>query len=112
MLLARPVPNAAARTEPRDGNRLAVYVKTKRPAYLVPPLSWIVPHPEERCAVLDPIGVRVWTLCDGRRTVEHVVDAFAAQYGLTFHEGRVAVTEYLKRLIQRGVLAIVLADER
>ena len=76
-----------------------------------PPLSWIVPFREESCSTLDPLGAEVWKLCDGQRTVEGVVDAFKDRYALSFHEARVAVTEYLKVLVQRGVLAVALRDK-
>ena len=61
--------------------------------------------------VLDRLGAEVWRLCDGKRTVEEVVDLFGERHALTFHESRVAVTLYLKALLQRGVLAIVIPEE-
>jgi len=104
MLRARALQNRAARVEHEHGDTVSVWVKQTR--RLLPPLSWIVPFRKERATRLDRVGTRVWTLCDGRRTVADVVDAVATQYRLTFHESRVAVTGYLKTLIQRGVLAI------
>lgn len=109
MLRARARQNRAARMEREPGERVAVWVKQTR--RLVPPLAWIVPFRRERLTRLDPIGSRVWSLCDGHRTVEEVVDAVASQYRLSFHESRVAVTGYLKTLIQRGVLAIEMAED-
>lgn len=103
--------NAAARVERNVKKNIAIYVKTSRPRYLVPPLSWIVPFRSERRVTLDRLGMQVWTLCNGERTVENVIDAFKEQYNLTFHEARVAVTEYIKTLIQRGVLVITLREE-
>jgi hypothetical protein len=50
-------------------------------------------------------------LCDGKATVESIIDEFAARHRLSFHESRVAVTGYLKTLIRRGVLAIELSEE-
>jgi hypothetical protein len=109
MLRARALPNRAARVERGPGDTVSVWVEQTR--RLLPPLSWIVPFHKEQATRLDRIGTRVWSLCDGRRTVEEVVDAVAAQYRLTFHESRVAVTGYLKTLIQRGVLAVEMAEE-
>ena len=108
MLEARPVHNAAARMVSDDGDSMTIYVKSARPWYLVPPLSWIVPVRAERKTELDNLGSEVWRLCDGDRTVETIVDAFAAKHRLTFHEARIGVTGYLRTLIQRGVLAIEL----
>ena len=110
MLAARPVQNQAARIERHDRDRVTVYVKRKRPGYLVPPISWIMTVRPERRVTLDALGTRIWTWCDGNRTVEDVVDLFAATYNVTFHEARVAVTGYLRSLLQRGVVAIVMQE--
>lgn len=110
MLLARPARNTAARSESDGEHAVTVHVKTKKPMYLVPPLSWIVPVRRERSLKLDRVGSHIWRLCDGERTVEAVVDDFASTYRLTFHEARVAVTGYMKMLIQRGALVIVLPE--
>lgn len=111
MLEARPVRNAAAATTARDDDALSIAVRTRKPSWLVAPLSWIVPLRPTRAVHLDRLGTQVWRLCDGERTVEQVVDAFAERHSLTFHEARVAVTGYLSSLVQRGAMAIVMDDE-
>jgi hypothetical protein len=111
MLAARPVRNRAASVSERGGGEVTVAVRVRRPAWLVPPLSWIVPLRPTRTVHLDRLGTEVWRLCDGERTVEQVVDAFAARHGLSFHEARVAVTSYLGGLVQRGALAVVTQEE-
>lgn len=112
MLEARPLRNNAVRIEKDSKKNVIIYVKASRPKYLVPPLSWIVPFRPERRVILDRLGTQVWNLCNGERTVENVVDIFGEQHHLTFHEARVAVTGYIKILTQRGVLAIVLREEK
>jgi len=110
MLEARPLPNAAAEaTEEGEGLRLTV--PRERPWWMVPPVSWVLSVRLTRGMRLDRVGARVWRLCDGERTVEQVVDAFAGEYNLTFHEARVAVTGYLRQLVQRGALAIEMPAE-
>jgi len=108
MLGAKPVRNAAAEAAQEGQNELKISVKTKKPRYLVPPLSWIVPLRPTRAVRLDRLGSQVWNLCDGERTVEEVVDEFARLHGLSFHEARVAVTGYIRQLVQRGALAIAM----
>jgi len=112
MLSARPIHNAAARVAEEDDGAVAVYVKTVQPWYMIPPLSWIVPHRPERKMALDNLGSQVWRWCDGDRTVEGIIDAFAEKYALTFHEARVAVTGYVKSLVKRGVLAVAMSEKR
>jgi hypothetical protein len=70
-----------------------------------------VPVRAERHVTLDELGAAIWRGCDGVRRVEDLVDAFAAEHRLTFHEARVAVTNYLSQLIRRGVLVIALPED-
>ena len=112
MLRAKPVQNSAARVVENREKSVTILVKQKRPRFLVPPLSWIVPFSPERRVTLDKLGTRVWSLCDGQSTIEQIVETFRAPYRLTFHEGRAAVTGYVSRLIQRGVIAIVMQEEQ
>ncbi len=109
MLEATPVVNEAAQVTP-DGPGLAVTVPLQAPPGRAKPLSWLLLARKERTVRLDALGKQVWDLCDGTRTVEGIVDAFAQRHHLTFHESRVSVTEYLKRLVQRGALAVALVE--
>lgn len=112
MMKACPWRNESAVATDHGGETVSVRVKLRRPSFMKPPLSWIVPFRPERTLELDRLGTQVWRLCDGRRDVGKIADEFSARYGLTFHEARVAVTAYLKRLIQHGVLAIELPGGR
>lgn len=100
--------NAAAGVAEAPAGGLGLSVATRRPRWLVPPLSWVVPLKPTRTLRLDPLGAQVWMLCDGERTVEAIVDEFARRHGLSFHEARVAVTGYLSQLVQRGALAMAM----
>ena len=110
MLEATPVRNAAAELAQEGPEGLSVSVKVKRPGYLVPPISWVIRRSPTRTVKLDRLGANVWSLCNGARTVEAVIDEFARVHRLSFHEARAAVTWYLSQLIQRGVLAIAVGD--
>jgi hypothetical protein len=110
LLDARPVRNAAARVDPEPNGGLRIRVRRQRPAWLVPPISWIVALRPERTLALDALGREAWEACDGQRRLEEIVDDFARAHALTFHEARVAVSNYLKQLVQRGALAVVYPD--
>jgi len=90
----------------RDRTQLTLRIPTKRPGWLVPPLTMLVRPPAHRSLVLDAIGADFWVWCDGKSTVEQVVEKFAAKHNLTFHEARVSATNYLKELVRRGALAV------
>ncbi len=108
MLRARPCRNRAVRTVENDRSGITVYVKRRKPAWFVPPVSWIVPYTPEQEIVLDALGSRIWSACDGRQTVEEIVDRFRTEERLSFHEARAAVVGYLQALVRRGVVAIVM----
>ena len=109
-LLGVPIRNEAAGVV-EEGGGLSVSVARRRPWWLVPPISWAVKPAAEKTMRLDALGAEVWRLCDGERTVERVIDEFAASHRLTFHESRAAVTTYIRRLVERGVLVIAADDE-
>ncbi len=107
LLTAVPYRNRAMEThELRDGG-LVAEIPMRRPRWLVPPISWILPYSSHRRVQLDAPGVEVLDLCDGRRTVEEIVEKFAAGHKLTFREAQLSVTMFLKQLTQRGLVAIV-----
>ena len=110
MLRARPVPNAAATVAREDNQQVRLTVPRRRPGYLAA-LRWLVRPKPNRTVILDRLGGQIWRSCDGQRTVEEVVDVFAAAQRLSFHEARAAVTGYLKDLIERGAVAIVMPGE-
>lgn len=111
MLDAVMIRNRAAREE-RDERtgEIRIAVPTRKPWYHIPPVTWIVHAPAERITVLDPLGALVWEMCDGENAVEKIIEVFAEKYSLTFHESRVSVTQYLKKLVSRGALAVDLRN--
>jgi hypothetical protein len=102
----RPYRNRAVKTETQDGVT-RITVKKRRPRYLVPPISWVIRPRLESRVEIEGLGIEILEYCDGRRTVENIVDEFAGLHALTFHESRVSVTTYLKALVQRGVIVLV-----
>ena len=108
MLQARPVKNEAAKQEERaGGDAVLISVSRKKPRFLVPPFSWVIRINRTHRFQLDRLGAWVWSLCDGNRRVEEIIDEFAARFALSFHEARVSVTSYVKDLTQRGALVLV-----
>ncbi len=107
MLQAVLMPNRAARVvrEEPDGS-LTIAVPTRKPSFIRGLLSWMVRVPKERLTVLDPMGAGIWKSCDGRRSVEEIVEKFGAFHHLSFHESRVSVTGYVTSLLRRGLLAV------
>jgi len=109
MLRAIPVPNDAARIEYlQEKHSARISVPAVKPKWMVAPVTWFVRFRSRKEYELDGTGLFVWEWCTGTRTVEQIIDVFAKQHALTFHESRVAVTEYITLLIKRGILAIMI----
>ncbi|MGF1483070.1 MAG: hypothetical protein ACFBZ8_01765 [Opitutales bacterium] len=107
MLKAKVVRNEAAIVQGDPRQELRIRVKQKPNPWLVPPFSWMIRPAEEKEVHLDRTGCQIYEMCHLHNTVENIVDSFAHEHRLTFHEARVAVCNYLYGLVQRGVLVLV-----
>ena len=90
----------------RDGGALAK-IPMRRPRWLVPPISWVLPFSSRRRIRLDAVGADVLNLCDGTNRVETVIEKFAAANKLSFREAQLPVTQFLQQLTERGLVVIV-----
>lgn len=107
LLDAVPICNGAVRVEKRESN-VILWVPIQRRWWLQPPLSWFLPIRREKGVALDVVGSEVWSACDGKRRVEDIVEDFAQRHKLRFHESRASVTQFLKSLLERNLLVLVL----
>lgn len=55
---------------------------------------------------LDEIGAFVIEYINGERTVQEIVDAFAAKYRVNRREAELSMADFLKSLAQRNIIAI------
>ena len=111
LLDAVAVGNTAVRQELRDG-RLVLHVPIQRKWYNSPPLSWFMPFRKERGFALDQFGEEVWRACDGEQTMEALIEEFAQQHQLRFHEARLAVTRFMQMMVQRGLVVLVFPKDK
>jgi len=106
LLATVPHKNAAVKLRRvRDG--MLATIPMARPRWLVPPLSWILPFSRFRQVRLDAPGTAVLDLCDGQHTVEQIIETFAGENKLSFREAQLAVVQFLRELVQRGIVALV-----
>jgi len=110
-LRAVPHRNQAIQLERRPDGTTVATVPARKPKYLVPPLSWVVSHPTHRQVQLDAVGSSVLDRCDGVRTIEAIIEDFAADHRLTFRESQLAVGQFLRQLSQRGIVVVVGTSE-
>lgn len=106
LLAARPTANRALRLEDR-GDGLTLWVPIRRRWWMGPPLAWLLPFRTEKGVALDATGRQVFLACDGERTVEQIIDDFAEQHRMGFHDARGCVLTFLRSLAQRSLIALV-----
>lgn len=61
----------------------------------------------ERTFVLDRLGREVYEWCDEKRSVRQIVARFAAEHKVSCAEAEYSVTTYLKTLLKKGLVAMV-----
>jgi hypothetical protein len=59
---------------------------------------------------LEGLARECYERIDGHRTVEQFVDEFMAEHKLTFFEARALIAQYLKSLMERGLIIIAAPD--
>ncbi len=102
--------NSSMELRPKPDGTAVAEVPFHKPKYLIPPLSWVLPFGKYRRIGLDAMGLSLINLCDGRRTVEKIIEIFAVNNKLTFREAQLTVTQYLRQLTLRGVTVLVGKD--
>jgi len=89
------------------GGGCRVTIPLRRPGWLVPPISWILPFSPHRRIELDALGTEILRLSDGKHTVEEIIENFAEKHKLSFREAQLSIGTLLKHLAVRGLIAIV-----
>jgi hypothetical protein len=55
---------------------------------------------------LDDLGTSVWNLMDGNRSIRQLVKMFAEAHRLETREAEVSVTQFMRELGRRGLIAM------
>jgi hypothetical protein len=61
--------------------------------------------PKKRKIILEAVGSDVWEMCDGQHTVSQIIDALVRKHKLTRREVEASLTEYLRKLGKRRLIA-------
>jgi len=68
-------------------------------------LSKLFYIPKRRRISLDEVGSRIWELCDGDHTVRDLIEFLRKKYKLNPKEAEVSLTNYLKQLGKKRLVA-------
>jgi hypothetical protein len=90
--------------EPGSG-RLVLTVRQSRPRRWLGRGSLTM---SERKIRLDELGGYVFKLVDQQRTTLEIIEKFAGHYRLNRREATLSTVEFLKSLVKRGVISILI----
>jgi len=106
LLKAIPLRNSAAKFEELSDGVLVTIPMARRWLFRAP-LTWILKLNPNKRIQLDAMGAWVLSRCDGRSRIEDVIEQVMEHYKLSFQEARAAVLQFMKMLVERGVVAVV-----
>lgn len=104
---ATPIANQAVKEQAISEDRVVLVVPVRKRWFNSVPFTWLFYFRSERRLELDALGTQVWRMADGVHTTEQIIEAFAAEHRLSFHEARVCVTQFLRMLTERNLVAMV-----
>jgi hypothetical protein len=107
VLTAVPVLNETVKLDLRKDGSAVASIPMRKPGWVSGPLGWLLPYSSHRRVELDALGMAVLGLCDGKRKVEDVIEEFARENLLSWREAQVCVMQFLRQIVERGVIAIV-----
>ena len=110
MFKSKPVRNDKLTWEENEQGE-AVVTLERGDSWKVRALSKIFWIPNQKTLVLDEIGTQVWTMCDGRTTVEAMIRRLSEVHKLNVKEAEISLLAYLKQLGQKGLVGFVVAKD-
>jgi len=93
-----------------DKNEVSLVIPQKEKLW-VKITSKIFMIPDKRVVVLDDVGSFVWTLCDGKNSIEHIIKRLCNKYNLTRKEAEVSLLTYMRQLGKRGFVGFAVSKE-
>jgi hypothetical protein len=85
---------------PMVDGRLTVKIQPQRWS------GWLLRMPRDATKTFefDSIGQMVWSLCDGKNSVQMIVRKLAKTYGVSEREAQVATEKFLIMLAKKGLI--------
>jgi len=103
VLRAIPLRNSAIKWEMDEKGEVSLVVP-QRDKLWVKIVSRIFMIPTKRVVVLDEVGSFVWSLCDGKNSVNDIVKSLCKRYNLTRKEAEASLLAFFRQLGKRGFL--------
>ncbi len=103
-MAATPVHLPVAGIRERNNGGIEITVEFQRPQSW---RRWLgVSGTMKKTFGLDRLGREVYDLCDGKRSVREVIEAFAETHRISRTEAELAVTRFMRVLVSKGILGM------
>ena len=109
-LTAKPVRNARL-TINRDGEGNMVFTIPRRKTWWANAVARVLRLPDQKKVALDEIGTAVWNLCDGKHTVQAIIDEFVQKHKVNRREAEVSMFAYFRELTHRGLVGFLIEGQ-
>ncbi|MDA0747567.1 MAG: PqqD family protein, partial [bacterium] len=102
MFNSKPTRNDLLEWEKKENGETAITLRRADTlkVKIISKLFWV---PEKRTLVLDEIGSQIWGMCDGRTTVQAMVNRLSEDHQLNAKEAEISLLAYLKKLGQKNL---------
>ena len=102
-MAARPYTMPGIKVQTTDDGVMKISIHFQRSEWQ----KWFgAPAEYEKQFELDSLGCEVFNACDGKTSVEKIVEGFAASHGFNIAEAEMAVTRYMKTLITKRIIGM------
>jgi hypothetical protein len=64
----------------------------------------IISPAENVVRMLNPVGSRIWELCDGSHTLDQIATALTEEFDVDFAHARQSVTDFVTDLVEKKIL--------
>lgn len=100
LLETKPIRAPRAQEEPSADGGLRVSVQVKR-------MWWFkLPANTRKTFELDEVGRFVWEQCDGRHTIQTIIEEVAQKYRLNLREAEVATLKFFEMLSRKRLIGV------
>ncbi|HLK58050.1 MAG TPA: PqqD family protein [Chthonomonadaceae bacterium] len=107
VLVLRPGRNALITWEKlENGTTLLRIPENKSVGWLTRMMAKWLHAPTERKVELDEVGGFVWELCDGKNTIEAIVQKLSREYKMNRREAEVSGTLFLQTLLDKNYIGL------
>ena len=108
---ARALRSGAVRVVRNADGVATLYVPFRASPLVERLCRWFKVPPSDAKFELDEVGTFVWDLCDGALPIREMVERVAARYKLSRKEAEASLTIFLRNLVRRGLIAIVVLKD-